>query len=144
MKLDWFLLSPARTQCTPLDCIRTSVFMNSSTLTRNPPYACRGIEVRFECEVENGASLQWASEPAICSTMPLSYTSRAVEGAVEERAGYRSYLTSIQPNPPYSNFTSSLTFTPHGSNVTIQCGDQLSSCTTTQDRNTIYITGKYM
>jgi len=131
--------------CTPLGCIQTRVLMNSSIpSTRYPPYVCRGEGVTFCCQVFNGASLQWASEPDICTSVPISYTSGDNEGELRVRGAYRSNLTSIVRNPPNSNFTSSLLLDTSGSmdSVTVQCGDQLSSCINTQVQTTLNITGK--
>lgn len=146
--LSLFLLSAVHTQmCTQLVCTRTSALMNSTIpSTRNPPYVCRGMTAEFFCQVENGASLQWASEPQICSTVPISYTPFDSEGDIRERDAYQSNLTSIIRNPPFSNFTSSLLLntTESMDSVMVQCGDQLSSCTSTQTQSTFNVTGKYM
>lgn len=133
--------------CTPLGCIQTHVLLNSNIpSTRRPPYACRRERVTFSCQVLNGASLQWASEPDICASVPISYTSGDIQGELRVRGAYQSNLTSIVRNPPNSNFTSSLLLDTRGSmdSVTVQCGDQLSSCISTQVQNIISITGKYI
>jgi len=143
-----FLLPSARAQtCTPLGCIQTYVLMNSSIpSTRDPPYACRGERVTYFCQVLNGASLQWASEPDICTSVPISYTSGDNEGELRLRGAYQSNLTSVVRNPPNSNFTSSLLLDTSGSmdSVTVVCGDQISSCISVQNQSVISITGKYM
>ena len=134
-------------ECPVMSCIRTSVRLSpSSTGTRNPPYACRGENVTFTCEVVNARSLQWASEPEICRNVPFSYTPVDDEGEmrVSPSRSYQSNITFIASNPPYSNFSSVLTFTPPGpvDNVTVVCGDQLSSCTSTQNESTVNYAGK--
>ena len=129
-------------------CSKTSVFLSLTTAsTRNPPYACRGESVTFHCEVVNGASLQWVSEPDICRNLPVSFTSSDNEGEEITRDFhtymYHSRLLSLAQNPPTSNFSSVLTFTPNTS-ITVICGDQLSSCGRTENESTLPITGKCM
>ena len=136
-----------QSECPTMSCIRTSVRLSpSSTGARNPPYACRDEDVTFTCEVINARSLQWASEPDICRNVPFSYTPVDDEGEtrVSPSGSFQSNITFISSRPPYSNFSSVLTFTPPGpvDNVTVVCGDQLSSCTSTQDENTINYAGK--
>lgn len=137
----------AQSKCSTMSCIRTSVRLSpSSTGARNPPYACRGENVTFTCEVVNARSLQWASEPDICRSVPFTFTAVDDEGEmrVSPSRSYQSNITFIASNPPYSNFSSVLTFIPPGpvDNVTVVCGDQLSSCTSTQTENTVNYAGK--
>ena len=136
---------PSQRTCPPVSCIRRFVFLNSSA-TRNPPYACRGATVTFYCVVLNGASLQWVSEPQICTNVPFSYTSVDVDGAqrVTPNGAYRANVISIMRAPPFSNFTSNLIFTPTGSteSVTVTCGDQLSACSSTRAELTVRYVGK--
>ena len=108
----------------------------------NLPYACRGENVTFECQVTYGASLQWASEPHIPRSWPLSYIASNEPGETRRRGSYQSYLLSVTPSPPISNFSSNLTFTP-SSSVTVVCGDQIASCST-EEEYTLVITGKSM
>ena len=142
------LLSAAHTPnvCSPATCTRTSVFLSSITAsTRDPPYACRGEQLVFSCEVVNAVTLHWASKPNLTCEIPLSYTPSDIEGARKDRGGfYQSHLVSVAPNPPHSNFSSVLKFTPPGSmnNVTVVCGDRLSSCSSTEAEITLSITGK--
>ena len=136
--------------CAPSSCIgtisvdlRTSVFLNS-TATRDPPYACRGEEITFSCEVMNGISLQWVSEPDIPCNRPLGYTVGDDEGKTRTRGSYQSRLTSVVRNPLNYYLNSLLTFTPPRStdSVTVVCGDQLSLCSNTETERTLNITGK--
>ena len=137
------LLSAAHTpgMCTT----GSSVSLKSATAsTRDPPYACRGEGLVFNCTVKNGASIQWASEPDISCDNPLSFTTADSDGNHKERGSYQSYLVSVARGLPFSNFTSNLTFTPPESvnNVTVVCGDQLSSYSITKDESTLSIIGK--
>ena len=130
--------------CTPISCI-TSVVLNSTTTSaRNPPYACRGDHLTFTCKVTNAVSLQWASEPDLLCSNPISYTAGDDEGERRTRGFYQSYLISVARDPPNSNFTSNLTFTPPLSlnSVTVVCGNQLSLCSNTEAEHTVRITGK--
>lgn len=131
--------------CTPVSCIRTSVFLapNNSN-PRNPPYGCRGEQLQFICEVMNGLTIQWASEPAICRDTPISYTTGDLDGETRQNGIYQSRLISVARNPPSSNFTSSLAFTlpPSVNSVTVVCGNQLPFCTRTEAEFTLSITGK--
>ena len=141
------LLSAAPTQnvCTPVSCTETSVYLNSTTANRrDSPYACRGEQLVFHCEVVNGAGIQWASEPDISCKDPLSFTTYNSDGDHKERLFYQSYLVSVARDPPSSNFTSNLTFTPPPSvnSVTVVCGNQLPFCTSTAAEFTLSITGK--
>jgi len=129
----------------PLTCIRTSAVLTSNvSTTRNPPYACRGEQLFYMCEVINGLTLQWASEPNICRNMPISFTTGDDDGEIRQIDIFESRLISAARAPPSSNFTSVFTFTPPPSvnNVTVVCGNQLSFCTSTEDQLTIGITGK--
>ena len=132
--------------CTPPPCIRTSVQLSSNAISgQSPPYGCRGKTLTFVCEVINGISLQWVSEPDICRSVPIRYTPANEEGDTNGSGSlYRSHLMSVVRNPPFSNFSSNLTFTPNASvnSVTVQCGDQLSSCSNTEAESTVTITGK--
>ena len=135
----------AQNVCTPPPCVRTSVQLSSNAaITQGPPYACRGDELTFTCQVMNGAGLQWVNEPEICRSLPVGYTTLNSGGDMERRGSYQSYLISVVRNPPFSNFTSNLTFTPNASvdSVTVQCGDQLSSCSDREAETTVIITGK--
>ena len=107
---------------------------------RDSLYACRGEEVTFECQVTHGASLEWASEPDILRSRPLSYS--AINEPVETRSRgfYQSCLISITRRPPRSNFSSNLTFTP-SSPVTVVCGDQVAFCSV-EEEYALAITGK--
>lgn len=130
--------------CAPSSCRRTSAGRTSVVLnlssTWDRPYACRGEEMTFSCEVMNGASLQWASEPDIPCNMPLGYTTGDDEGETRTRGAYQSRLT----HSLNSYLSSVLTFTPPGSvnSVTVHCGDQLALCSSTEDEHTLTITGK--
>ena len=131
--------------CTPISCV-TSVVLNSTTTSaRNPPYACRGEQLVFNCEVMNAVSLQWASEPDILCGNAISYTAGDDEGETRPSGFYQSYLISVARDPPNSNFTSNLTFAPPESvtKVTVVCGNQLSLCSSTEAERTVSITGKY-
>ena len=135
--------------CTPTSCRVTSVVLNSTTISgRNPPYACRGEQLVFTCEVMNAVSLQWASEPDISCSNAISYTAGDDEGERRTINGgfYQSYLVSVVRAPPFSTFTSNLTFTPPESvnSVTVVCGNQLSLCSSTEAEHTVRITGKLM
>ena len=131
--------------CIPVSCPRTSVFLNSTTASaRDPPYACHGEELVFRCEVVNGVTLNWVSEPDIPCDNPISYTPGDDVGETRMRGLYQSNLTFVAPRPPNSNLSSVLTFTPPGnvSSVTVVCGDQLPFCTGTEAETTLRITGK--
>ena len=135
--------------CTPTSCRVTSVVLNSTTISgRNPPYACRGEQLVFNCQVMNVVSLQWASEPDILCSNAISYTAGDDEGERRTRndGSYQSYLVSVARDPPNSNFTSNLTFTPNASvnDVTVVCGNQLSFCSSTEADRTVRIIGKLM
>ena len=135
----------AQNVCTPPPCVRTSVQLSSNaTIAQGLSYACRGDKLTFTCHVMNGAGLQWVNEPEICRSLPVGYTPVNSEGDVVTGGSYQSYLISVTRDPPFSNFSSNLTFTPNASvdNVTVQCGDQLSSCSDTQTGITVNITGK--
>ena len=135
----------AQNVCTPVSCIRTSVFLALNTSNpRNPPYACRGEQLQFICEVTNGLTLQWASEPVICRDTPISYTTGDIVGETRQIDIYQSHLVSIARRPPSSNFTSSFTFTPLASanSVTVVCGNQLPFCSSTEAELTLSFTGK--
>ena len=135
----------SQSTCPPVACIGTVVSLNPSS-TQNRTYACRGAKVTFTCVVLNGASLQWVSEPEICSNVPFSFTSVDMDGELRESpsGAYRANIISIARNPPFSNFTSNLTFTPTEStdNVTVICGDQVSACSSTRNERTIRYVGK--
>lgn len=120
----------------------TNVVLTSDAV--NPLYVCRGQKVTLNCEVTNGASLDWASEPNICPNLPISYTAFNNAGHSQTRGSYQSYLISVARNPPNSNFTSNFTFTANESvnNLTVQCGNQLSSCT--EQKHKLIIAGKCM
>ena len=131
--------------CTPPPCVRASVRLSSNaTSIRDPPYICRDEGVTFFCDVFSGVSLQWVFEPDVCRNLPIRYTSANSEGDPGTRGSIQSQLTSVIRAPPFSNFSSNLTFTPNASvnSVTVQCGDQLSSCSNTEAESTISITGK--
>ena len=135
----------AQNVCMPPPCVRTSVQLNSNAaITQGLPYACRGDELTFTCQVMNGAGLQWVNEPEICRSLPVGYTTASREGDVVRGSSYQSYLISVARAPPFSNFSSNLTFTanPPANNVTVQCGDQLSSCSDREAETTVIITGK--
>ena len=135
----------AQNVCPQPPCVRTSVQLSSNAaIAQGLPYACRGDELTFTCQVMNGAGLQWVNEPEICRSLPVGYTTANSEGNMEKGSSYQSYLISVVRNPPFSNFSSNLTFTanPPANNVTVQCGDQLSSCSNTEDEITVIITGK--
>ena len=129
--------------CIPPPCVRTSVQLSSNAANRQGlHYACPGDELTFTCQVFNGAGLQWVNEPKICRSLPVGYTTANREGEMQSGSFYQSYLISVVRNPPFSNFSSNLTFTANASNVTVQCGDQLSSCSDTEAESSIIITGK--
>ena len=137
--------------CAPNSCtmisdstgMRTHVVLDS-TSTRDPPYACRGEEMKFSCEVMNRISLQWASEPDIPCNNPLGYTTGDDEGETRTRGSYQSNLTSVIRNSLNSYLSSVLTFTPPRSmnSVAVHCGDQLGHCDSTEGEHTLNITGK--
>ena len=142
----WFLLFVAPTQgvCSPTSCA-TSVHLNVTPASvRDPPYACRGEQLTFSCEVVNAPSLQWAFEPDIPCDMPISYTTGDDEGETKGMGSYQSRLISVTRNPPNSNFSSDLTYTPPRSmdSVTVVCGNQLHFCSRTQSELTLMLTGK--
>ena len=135
--------------CASNSCLMTSTGMRThvvldSTSARDPPYACRGEEMTFSCEVINGVSLQWASEPDVPCNRSIGYTTADDEGETRTRGSYQSNLTSIIRNSLNSYFSSVLTFTPPRSvnNVTVHCGDQLGLCGSTEGEHTLNITGK--
>ena len=132
--------------CTPVSCITSAILNSTTTSARNPPYACRDEQLVFVCEVMNAVSLQWASEHDILCSNAISYTAGDNEGERRTRIEnlYQSYLISVVRDPPNSNFTSNLTFTPSLSvnSVTVVCGDQLSLCRGTEVKHTVRITGK--
>ena len=135
----------AQNVCTPPPCVRTTVQLSSNaTIVQGLSYACRGDQLTFTCQVMNGAGLQWVNEPEICRSLPVGYTTSNSEGDMERRGSYQSYLISVASAPPFSNFSSNLTFTANspGNNVTVQCGDKLSSCSDTETGITVIITGK--
>ena len=125
--------------CAPSSC--TSVI-----LSPDPPYACRDKELTLNCEVINGFSLQWVSEPDIPCNRRLIYTTGDDIGETRTRGSYRSNLTSVTRNPLNPYLSSVLTFTPTGSmdSVTVVCGHQLSQCPGTEAKRTLNITGKCM
>ena len=148
---DSFFLPPVRIQgvCAPSSCTTTSASMRASvvlnsTSKRDPPYACHGEEMTFSCEVINGFSLQWASEPDIPCNRPLGYTIGDDEGETRTRGSYQCRLISVIRNPPNLYLSSVFTFTPPEStdNVTVVCGDQLSLCSNTEAEHTFNVTGK--
>ena len=122
--------------------MRTHVVLNS-TSTRDPPYACRGEQMTFSCEVMNGISLQWASEPDIPCDRPIGYTTADDEGKTITRGSYHSNLTSVIRNSLNSYLSSVFIFTPPRSvnSVAVHCGDQLGLCST-EDEHTLNVTGK--
>ena len=121
--------------------MRTSVVL-SLTSTRDPPYVCHSEEIEFSCEVINGISLQWVSEPDIPCNRPLGYTMGDDEGETRTRGSYHSHLVPVAQSS--SNLRSVLTFTPARSmdSVTVVCGDQLSLCPSTEAEHTVNVTGK--
>ena len=123
--------------------LRTSVVLRS-TITRDPPYACRDEELTFICDVVNGVILQWVSKPDIPCDNPLSFTTGDDVGQTRARGSYRSYLVSVTGDSPYSNVSSALTLTPPQlvNSVTVTCGDQLSQCPSAEAKHTVNITGK--
>lgn len=135
----------AQNVCTPPPCVRTSVQLSSNAaIAQGLLYACRGDQLTFTCQVMNGAGLQWVNEPEICRSLPVGYTTANSEGDVTRGSSYQSYLIAVASAPPFSNFTSNLTFAPNTSvdSVTVQCGDQLSSCSDSETETTVIITGK--
>ena len=139
------LLSAAHTpgMCTT----GSSVSLKSATAsTRDPPYACRGEGLVFNCTVKNGASIQWASEPDISCELPMTYTAVDDDGEIRAVGSYQSHLISIARNPPHSNFSSVLRVIPPQfvNNVTVQCGDLLSSCYSTEAESTVNFAGKHV
>ena len=130
-----------------MSCSRTSVHLGPSSVgARDPPYACRSEEVTFFCQVINGVILQWASEPDIPCDNPMSFTAADNEGEIRAVGSYQSRLISIVRNPPYSNFSSVLTFIPPQfvNNVTVQCGEQLPFCSSTEAESTVNFAGKHV
>ena len=128
-----------------MSCFRTSVHLSPSSIgARDPPYACRGENVTFMCEVINGHTLQWASEPDIPCELPMTYTAADDDGDIRAVGSYQSRLISIIRNPPYSNFSSILTvILPHFvNNVTVQYGNLLSFCSNTEAESTVNFAGK--
>ena len=135
----------AQSKCRPMSCFRTSVHLSPSSIgARDPTYACRSEGVTFICEVINGVALQWASEPDIPCDNPMSYTAGDDVGEIRAVGSYKSRLISIARNPPHSNFSSVLTVIPPQfvNNVTIQCGDLISSCCSTEAESTVNFAGK--
>ena len=127
------------------DVPKTSAVL-SLTNTRHSQYACCNEEVTFNCDVINGISLQWVSEPHIPCDVPISYSIGDVEGETKTRGSYQSHLVSVTRNPLNSSISSNLTFTANGSvnSVTVVCGDQLQLCNSAEDKRTLNITGKCM
>ena len=127
------------------DVPKTSAVL-SLTNTRHSQYACRNEEVTFNCDVINGISLQWVSEPHIPCDVPISYAIGDVEGETRTRDSHQSHLVSVTRNPLNSSISSNLTFTANGSvnSVTVVCGDQLQLCNSAEDEWTLNITGKCM
>ena len=149
----WFPLSAVYTPgvSTPTSCA-TSVHLNSTIAsTRDPPYACCGEQLVFNCVVVDGVALQWVSNPGIPCDDPITFTSGDDEGQRKTRNGdegflFQSYLTSLMSDPPSSNLTSNLTFTPPPSvnSVAVVCEDEhgQSSCCNAKDESTVIITGE--
>ena len=81
-------------------------------------------------------------EPDIRRSIPVGYAAANSEGDRYKEGSYQSYL--VERAPPFSNFSSNLTFTSNLSvnHITVQCGDQLSSCSNTEAESTVSITGK--
>ena len=130
--------------CSPTSCA-TSVHLNVTPASvRDPPYACRGEQLTFSCETVNAVTLQWAFEPDVPCDNPFSYTTADDEGETRATGSYQSRLLSVSPNPPYSNFSSFLTFTAPRSmeSVTVVCGNLLPICSRTQSELTLMLTGK--
>ena len=76
-----YLLRVSVVQC--LSCFRTSVHLSPSSIgARDPPYACRGENVTFICQVINGVTLQWASDPEIPCDNPMSYTTAYTSSSI--------------------------------------------------------------
>ena len=126
--------------------VRTSVVLRS-TITRNPPYACRDEDVTFNCEVMNGVVLQWVSKPDIPCDNPITFsTGDDVGHRIQRGSSIISRLVSVARDIPTSNLSSVLILTPPQlvKSVTVVCGNQLPNCPITEDRHTISITGKYM
>ena len=124
--------------------MRTSVLLNL-TSTHDPPYACRGEGITFSCEVMNGISLQWASEPDILRNRPIGFTTGDDEGERRTRDSYQSRLVSVQHHPQNPYLKSVLTYTPPAGSmdsVTVVCGDQLSLYNSAEAECTVSITGK--
>ena len=138
----------AGSECPPIpSCTRTSVELIPDTVNeQSSPYTCRGHQVTYKCDVTFGPSLEWASEPDICRDLPLSFTAFDAEGENRTSGPYQARLLFVARNPPFSNFSSILTFYPNASvdAITIICGDQLSSCSSTKAESTLTIAGKCM
>ena len=148
-----FFLPAVQSQgvCAPSSCTTTSASMRASvvlnsTSKHDPPYACRGEEMTFSCELMNGVSLQWVSEPDIPCDRPIGYTIGDDEGETRTRGSYQSRLTSVVQSPLNSYLSSVFKFTPPGSmnNITVVCGDQLSLCNSAEAERTLSIIGKCM
>ena len=148
----WFPLSAVYTPgvSTPTSCA-TSVHLNSTIAsTRDPPYACRGEQLVFNCAVVDGVALQWVAKPGIQCDDPITFTWGDDEGQRKTRNPdeglFQSYLISLMSDPPNSYFTSNLTFTPRPSvnSVTVICEDERgqSSCCNAKDESTVIITGE--
>ena len=126
--------------------MRTSVLLNLNG-THDPPYTCRGEEMTFSCEVINGVSLQWASEPDIPRSTPLGFTTGDDEGEPRTRGSYQSRLVSVKHHPQNPYLKSVLTYTPPAGstdNVTVVCGNELSLDNGAEAECTVSITGKCM
>ena len=134
----------APSSCTGTSAARTTSVVLRTTITRDPPYACREEELTFNCDVLNGVILQWVSKPDIPCDHSFSFTTGHVVGETRENDLYQSHLVSVSRAPPNSNFSSNLTFAPPQSvnSVTVHCGNELSLCSSTEDEYTLNITGK--
>ena len=112
-------------------------------IKRNPPFFCRAEQMKFTCEVQNGVSLLWASEPDICCGTSIAYATSDVVGETRRRGNYQANLTHIERHLPFSNFSSDLVTTSvSGNSVTVSCGDQLSFCSSHAAKTTVNITSK--
>ena len=118
------------------------------TLTSNVdgrPIVCTGDQLVFTCEVLRAGSFQFAAEPEICRSNPLSYLSGSHVGETKMKWLFQSKLVSLDRiNPLTSNFTVTLTGTPTDEmTLLVLCAERVSSCTGVKERN-ITVIGKYI
>lgn len=120
--------------------------MALTTLTSNVdgrPSVCIGDQLVFTCEVLSAGSLQFAAEPEICRSRPLTYLSGNDVGDKKIDGMFESNLVSLDRNPPMSNFTVTLNGTPTDEmTLLVLCGKRVTSCSGVEEKN-ITVIGKY-